>query len=252
MVVVLVILVSGLVVGSFLNVCIYRLPLGQSIVRPASRCPACGRGLRWFENIPITGWVLLRGRCRTCDGRISSVYLIVEVITPILFLMQYWWLGLEPLLWVRLVFCSAMVVLFVIDLQHRILPNIITVPGIGVGLTAAVVLEPGWQDAVVGVIIGGCGLLLVAEIYYRLRHEEGLGMGDVKMLAMIGAFLGWKLMLGTLLLASLLGSIVGVGMLVTGLGDSKYSLPFGSFLALAAIITTATGESLIRWYGGYY
>ena len=242
----------GLAVGSFLNVCIYRLPRDQSVVAPRSSCPACGRDLKWFENVPVLGWLLLRGRCRTCRGRISSLYPIVEVVTPLLFILQYWDVGWTPLLVVRLVFCSAMVVLFVIDLQHRLLPNAITVPGIGVGLAAALVLEPGWRAALLGVVVGGGGLLLVAEVYYRLRHEEGLGMGDVKMLAMIGAFLGWQPMLVTLLLASLLGSIVGLGMLVLGLGDSKYALPLGSFLAFAAVVTTSAGEQLTRWYGGFY
>ena len=244
--------VLGLAVGSFLNVCIVRLPRGQSVVTPASHCQSCGRSLRWFDNVPVLGWVMLRGRCRACDAPISPVYLIVELVTPLLFLAQYSQVGWGALLAVRLVFSSAMVVLFVIDLQHRILPNLITVPGIGVGLAVALVVEPGWRAAVLGVLIGGGGLLLIAEIYYRLRHEEGLGMGDVKMLAMIGAFLGWQQMLVTLLLASLLGSVVGIGMIALGLGDSKYALPLGSFLALAAIVTTATGDPIVQWYGGGY
>ena len=244
--------VFGLAVGSFLNVCIVRLPLGQSVAMPGSRCPACGRSLKWFENVPVLGWLFLRGRCRTCRARISLVYPVVEVVTPLVFVVQYWDVGLTPLLLVRLVFCAAMVVLFVIDLQHRLLPNAVTLPGIGVGLAAALVMEPGWRSAVLGVVVGGGGLLLVAELYYRLRHEEGLGMGDVKMLAMIGAFLGWQPMLVTLFLASLLGSIVGIGMLVLGLGDSKYALPLGSFLALAAIVTSTSGNGLVRWYGGFY
>jgi len=242
----------GLAVGSFLNVCIVRLPIGQSVVTPASHCQACDRSLRWFENVPVLGWVLLRGRCRTCRAPISPVYPIVEFVTPLVFLMQYWHLGWGALLAVRLVFSSAMVVLFVIDLQHRILPNIVTVPGIGVGLSAALVLEPGWQAAVLGVLIGGGALLLIAEAYYRIRHEEGLGMGDVKMLAMIGAFLGWQLMLATLLLASLLGSVVGIGMIAFGLGDSKYALPLGSFLALAAVAIIVTGGSPVQLFVGGY
>ena len=249
---ILILSVCGLAVGSFLNVCIVRLPLRQSVATPSSRCPACGRSLRWFENVPVLAWVVLRGRCRTCDAAISPVYPIIEVVTPLVFLLQYWQVGWGPLLVVRLVFSSAMVVLFVIDLQHRILPNMITVPGIGVGLVAALVFEPGWQAALLGVLIGGGGLLVIAEVYYRVRHAEGLGMGDVKMLAMIGAFLGWQLMLVTLFLASLLGSVVGIGMIALGLGDSKYALPLGSFLALAAVVTTAAGGSVIQWYGGVY
>ena len=244
--------VFGLAVGSFLNVCIYRLPLRQSVAMPGSRCPSCGRSLRWFENVPVLGWLVLRGRCRTCRARVSPVYPVVEVVTPLVFVLQYWDVGLTPLLLVRLVFCSAMVVLFVVDLQHRLLPDAVTLPGIGVGLAAALVMEPGWQSAVLGVVVGGGGLLLIAELAYRLRHEEGLGMGDVKMLAMIGAFLGWQPMLVTLFLASLLGSVVGIGMLVLGLGDRKYALPLGSFLALAAIVTATAGEGIVQWYGGLY
>jgi leader peptidase (prepilin peptidase)/N-methyltransferase len=242
--------VFGLAVGSFLNVCIVRIPLGQSVVTPTSRCQSCGRSLRRFDNVPVFGWVALRGRCRACRAPISPVYLIVELVVPLLFLAQYSQVGWSALLVVRLIFISAMVVLFVIDLQDRILPNLITVPGIGVGLAVALVVEPGWPAAVLGVLIGGGGLLLIAEIYYWLRHEEGLGMGDIKMLAMIGAFLGWKQMLVTLLLASVLGSVVGIGMIVLGFGDSKYALPFGSFLALAAVVTIATGEPIVQWYGG--
>ena len=249
---ILILSVLGLAVGSFLNVCIVRLPLGQSVVTPSSHCQTCGRVLRWRDNIPVVSWALLRGRCGACRAPISPVYPIVELVTPLVFLAQYSQVGCSALLVARLVFASAMVVLFVIDLQHRILPNLITVPGIGVGLAAALVVEPGWRAAVLGVLVGGGGLLLIAEAYYRIRHEEGLGMGDVKMLAMIGAFLGWQQMLVTLLLASLLGSIVGIGMIVLGLGDSKYALPLGSFLALAAVVTTATGGPIVQWYGGFY
>lgn len=248
----LILSVFGLAIGSFLNVCIVRLPLGQSVLKPKSHCQTCGRSLRWFDNIPACSWGLLGGRCRTCSAPISPVYPMVELATPLLFVLQYSQVGWSALLLARLVFVSAMVMLFVIDLQHRILPNLITVPGIGVGLAAAFILEPGWRAAMLGVVIGGGGLLLVAEIYYWLRHQEGLGMGDVKMLAMIGAFLGWQQMLVTLVLASLLGSVVGIGMIVLGLGSGKSSLPLGSFFALAAVVTTATGEPLVQWYVGFY
>ena len=242
----------GLAVGSFLNVCIYRLPHHRSIVRPASHCTACGRTLRWFENVPLLGFIALRGRCLTCGVRISLVYPTVEVVTSVLFVLQYWQLGWQPLLVVRLVFCSAMVVLFAIDLQHRILPNVITLPGVAVGLVAAWFVDPGWVNAVIGATVGGGMLLGVAEVYYRVRGEEGLGIGDVKMLAMIGAFLGWQLMLITLLFASVLGSVIGAGMLALGLGDKKYALPLGSFLAISALSATVAGEPLVHWYVSLY
>lgn len=245
---VVLLVVGGLAVGSFLNVCVYRLPRHESLVWPGSRCTACGRSLAWFENVPMLGYLLLGGRCRTCRRRISLVYPLVEVVTPALFVLQYWQVGWQPLLAVRLVFSCAMLVLFVVDLQHRLLPNAVTVPGVGVGLTASLFVEPGWRDALIGAVLGGGVLFGLAEIYYRVRQEEGLGMGDVKMLAMIGAFLGWQLMLVALLLGSVLGSVIGIVMLALGLADSKYALPFGSFLAIGAVVAGISGEPLIAWY----
>ena len=242
----------GLVVGSFLNVCIHRLPRGESIVHPPSHCPVCGHTLRWFDNVPVLGWVQLGGRCRGCRKPISIMYPAVEVATPLLFLLQYWEVGLQPLLVPRLVFTCAMIVLFLIDLQHRILPNVITVPGIVIGLAFSVVLEPGWIQASIGVLVGGGSLLAISEAYYRIRGEEGLGMGDVKMLGMIGAFLGWQVMLVTLLFASLLGSIVGIGMMAFGRGGAKYALPLGSFLAAAAVASTVIGQPFVAWYASFY
>ena len=241
-----VLLLFGLAIGSFLNVCIVRLQTGQSVVRPGSHCRACKRNLLWFENVPVVSWLFLRGRCRTCRAPIPALFPMVELATPLIFVLQYWYLGWSELLLVRLIFSSAMVVLFVIDLQSRILPNIVTLPGIVVGLLAAFALDPGWESAILGAMLGAGGLLLVAETYHRLRHEQGVGMGDVKMLAMIGAFLGWQLMLMTLLLASLLGSVVGLGIIISGHGDSKYALPFGSFLAIAAVATSTTNISVFQ------
>ncbi len=244
--------VFGLIVGSFLNVCIHRLPRGGSIVNPPSHCPSCRRALRWFDNVPVLGYMVLRGRCRACGEPISLMYPAVEVATAALFLLQYWHVGWQPLLVARVAFSGAMVVLFVIDLRHRILPNVITVPGIVVGLLASVVVEPGWIDALIGVAVGAGSLLAISEAYYRIRGEEGLGMGDVIMLGMIGAFLGWQLMLVTLLLASLLGSLAGLAMMALRRGDARYALPLGSFLAIAAIVATVAGEPFVAWYASFY
>ena len=242
----------GLTIGSFLNVCIYRLPRGESVVTPPSRCPGCGQGLRWFDNVPVLGWLLICGRCRHCRTAVSPMYPIVESVTTLLFLLQLWQIGWQPLLAVRLLFVSAMVVLFVIDLQHRILPNAITLTGIVVGLVACLFLEPGWRSALIGVAAGGGVLWVVGEAYFRLRGEEGMGFGDVKMLAMIGAFLGWQLMLVTLLTASLTGSIIGGAMIAVDRGNMKYALPLGSFLAVGAIVATHVGYPLLEWYIGFY
>jgi leader peptidase (prepilin peptidase)/N-methyltransferase len=242
----------GLIIGSFLNVCIYRLPRRLSPVRPRSSCTACGHVLSWYENIPIVSYAVLRGRCRGCGAPISLMYPIVEAITGAMFLAGYLLYGPSLLLVVRLAFGCAMIVLFVVDLQHRILPNVITLPGIVAGFVCSLLVGPGWQASLIGIAIGGGSLWAIAEIYYRVRHEEGLGMGDVKMLAMIGAFLGWKLVLLTLVLASFSGTIVGVAVLVFKRESMKYALPFGTFLALGAMVAAIAGDPMIAWYFGLY
>jgi leader peptidase (prepilin peptidase)/N-methyltransferase len=238
----------GGVVGSFLNVCIYRLPIHKSVVWPASACPHCGRVLPWYENIPILSFLALRGRCRTCAKTISWQYPIVEALTAVVFAVAWWYFGAGVLLASRLVFACALIVLFAIDLEHHLLPNVITVPGIVAGFAFSVFAEPGWQASLIGIMVGGGVLFLIAEAYYRVRREEGLGMGDVKMLAMIGAFLGWKLTLVALLLASVGGSVIGLLLIATRRGDMKYALPFGTFLALGAAGAAAIGPALIDWY----
>jgi leader peptidase (prepilin peptidase)/N-methyltransferase len=242
----------GLIVGSFLNVCIYRLPRRESVNWPGSHCTSCNRSLSWYENVPLVSWLALGGRCRTCRTPISAVYPIVEAITGLAFLAAFLLYGLTPIFLVRVAFAGAMIVLFVIDLRHRILPNVITVPGIVLGVVASVWLPPGWRSSLLGLVIGGGVLFLIGEIYYRTRGVEGMGMGDVKMLAMIGAFLGWPLMLLTLILASCAGSLFGGAMIVSGRGGMKAALPFGTFLAVGALIAAVAGEPMVTWYLGFY
>ena len=244
--------VFGLLVGSFLNVCIYRLPRRESLMWPGSHCTRCDRSLAWFENVPVLSWMVLRGRCRTCGEGISAVYPLVEIVTASIFAGGYLVYGLTPLLAVRLLFACAMIVLFMIDLRHRILPNAITVPGIVAGLVFSAILPPGWLASLIGVIVGGGLLFVIAEGYYRLRGIEGLGMGDVKMLAMIGAFLGWQLTLVTLVLASFSGSIVGVGLIAAGRGGMQAALPFGTFLAIGALVAAVSGDAILAWYISLY
>jgi leader peptidase (prepilin peptidase)/N-methyltransferase len=242
----------GMMLGSFMNVCIYRLPRGLSPVRPRSSCPSCGHILSWYENVPVVSYLVLRGRCRACRTWISPMYPIVEFITGAVFLAGYVWYGPTPLLIVRLVFAWAMIALFVIDLQHKILPNVITLPGIAVGVLANALAGPGWVASLIGAAVGAGILFAIAEVYYRVRHEEGLGMGDVKMLGMIGAFLGWKLVLVTLVLSSFLGSIVGIGVLIAKKESLKYALPFGTFLAAGALVAAVGGDAILNWYLGLY
>ena len=180
------------------------------------------------------------------------MYPLVEFVTALVFLAAYFLFGPSPLLVARLVFACAMIVLLVVDLQHRILPNVITIPGIVAGFVFSLFLPPGWLESLIGIVAGGGVLLLMAEMYYRWRKEEGLGMGDVKMLAMIGAFLGWKLMLVTLVLGSFLGSFIGIGMIALKRGDMKYALPFGTFLAIGAIVASVSGDAILQWYAGFY
>ena len=242
----------GAIVGSFLNVCIHRLPLGASIVWPSSACPHCKRELSWYENIPVLSWLVLRARCRTCKGPISVRYPFVEALTSALFVAAWWYYGPGPLLASRLVFGCALIVLFAIDLEHHLLPNVITLPGIAIGFAFSVFTEPGRVSSLIGILAGGGVLYLIAVIYLKVRNEEGLGMGDPKMLGMIGAFLGWKLMLLTLMIASLTGSVVGLGMIGVGRGSMKYALPFGCFLAIGAALAAVAGQPVLDWYLGFF
>jgi len=250
--VVTVLAVLGACVGSFLNVCIYRLPRRESLAWPGSHCTSCTRSLAWYENIPIVSWVVLRGRCRTCRAPISWMYPIVEVTTALVFVIGYLLYGLTPLAAVRVLFGCALIVLFVTDLQHKILPNVITVPGIAIGFACSLFVPPGWRDSLIGIVAGGGVLFALAEAYYRVRGQEGLGMGDVKLLGMIGAFLGWKLVLLTLVLASFAGSLAGGVMIASGRGSMKYALPFGTFLAVGALVAAIWGMPIVDWYLGFY
>ncbi len=247
----LVALLMGLSIGSFLNVVIYRLPLGQSLVSPGSRCPKCGYQLRWYDNVPVVSWALLAGKCRRCRAPISAQYPIVEIVTGLLFVLVAWLTPVGPVLISRLILVAILVALFGIDLEHQILPNVITLPGIAVGLMFSVIAPPGWPDALIGAALGAGVLYGIAAAYYAVRREEGLGMGDVKMLAMIGAFLGWKAVLVTLVLSSFSGAALGLALIAAQRGGMKLALPFGTFLAVGAIAAMLVGDPLIAWYAGF-
>jgi leader peptidase (prepilin peptidase)/N-methyltransferase len=241
----------GLCFGSFLNVVIYRLPLGQSLVTPPSRCRNCGYSLRWFDNIPVLSWLTLRGRCRKCGTGVSWQYPLVELITGGLFVLVVWLTPLGPLVVSRLILVCILIALFGIDLEHQILPNTITLPGIAIGVLMSLIAPPGWPASVIGALLGAGILYGIAGAYYLWRREEGMGMGDVKMLAMIGAFLGWKAVLVTLVLSSFSGAIIGVILLSAQKGTMKFALPFGTFLAIGALIAMFAGDPLVAWYAGF-
>ncbi len=242
----------GLTIGSFLNVCILRLPRGESVVFPASRCPRCGTALRWYHNIPLLSWLLLRGRCAYCASPISVRYPAIELLTGIVFALHGPVFGWDPLLMFRLLLAAALIVLAFIDIEHRILPNAITLPGVVVGVAGSFWLPPGWVASLLGVLLGGGVLWLIGEAYFRLRRVEGMGMGDVKMLAMIGAFLGWRAVVVTLVLASCAGALVGLAMLRRQEDGMRYALPFGTFLSAGALAASLAGEPLIAWYLSFY
>lgn len=247
-----IVLLLGLAIGSFLNVVIHRLPRGESLISPGSKCPSCGYALRPLDNIPVVSYLMLRGRCRECRTRIAARYPLVEIATAALFVLHYVVFGWTPLLAVRLLFASAMVALFAIDLEHHLLPDAMTLPGIVLGLLASLWLPPGIRNALIGVLLGGGVLWLIGEAYYRYAGEEGMGGGDVKMLAMIGAFLGWELVIVTLVFSSVAGSLTGLLLIVTRRGGLKYALPYGTFLAIAAVVASLYGTHIVTWYTALY
>jgi leader peptidase (prepilin peptidase)/N-methyltransferase len=248
----IIIVILGLVVGSFLNVVIHRLPRGQSLVWPGSACPKCGTAIRWYDNVPVIGWLMLRGRCRSCRAPISLRYPIVEIVTMLAFLATWWATGEDLLLVPRLVFVAALIALFAIDLEHQLLPNVITVPGIVAGVLFALYLPPGIRESLIGVAVGGGVLWAIGEAWSRLRGMEAMGFGDVKMLAMVGAFLGWKMVVVTFVISSIIGGLAATALLVSRRTTWTSAIPYGTFLALAAFIAALWGEPLMNWYLSFY
>jgi leader peptidase (prepilin peptidase)/N-methyltransferase len=238
----------GLCIGSFLNVCIHRLPLKQSVVTPRSRCPQCGYELTWRDNLPLLSYGLLGGRCRSCAAPISLRYPLVEAITAAIFLWHAMVFGVTALLAVRLAFACALIVLFAIDLEHQILPDRITLPGIGLGFACSLFLPPGPVMSLAGIVAGGGILWAIAEAWFRLRKIEAMGFGDVKMLAMIGAVLGLRLVLLTFVLSTLLGGLVAVVLVATRRASMATAVPYGTMLAAAALVASLYGDSLLAWY----
>ena len=241
----------GLIVGSFLNVCIGRLPEGESVVTPRSRCPSCRKPIAWYDNIPVLSYLVLGGRCRNCGARISLRYPLIEMATGALFVLQALAWGHDlPLLLSRLLFTALLVVLFGTDLETQRLPNAITYPGIILGVVTNIFVPPGVIDSIIGAAIGAAILGLIRWGWKRATGVEGMGLGDVKMIAMIGAFLGWRQVWVVLFLSSLVGALIGIVLTVAGGKTLQSRLPFGTFLALAALIASLVGSELLDWYLG--
>jgi leader peptidase (prepilin peptidase)/N-methyltransferase len=240
----------GAVIGSFLNVCIHRLPLKQSVISPGSRCPQCATPIGWYDNVPILSYLWLRGRCRACGRGISWRYPLVEALNAAGYGLIIWRFGLSAPALVYLLLWSALIVISFIDLDHMIIPDRITVPGIVLGLLVGTVLLPQWWDSLLGLLVGGGILYFMALISPYLFGKEGMGGGDIKLLAMIGAFLGWKPAVLTIFFGGLLGAAVGLTLMGIRVMTREAYLPFGPFLALGAGVVILYGREILAWYGG--
>src|SRR5918993_3220438 len=271
--------VFGAIIGSFLNVVIHRVPLDESIVFPNSRCPSCGAGIAFYDNIPILSYMALRGKCRGCSAGISFRYPAVELLTAALFVAVAWHDGLSAALPFDLVFCSALLALIFIDAEHMLLPNVITYPGIAFAVVARIAIPfltgtphfddvpslsggalagmPVWvvslAGAVIGALIGGGSLWLMGWTWEKLRGVEAMGLGDVKMMFMVGAYLGWRLTILTIFVGVLTGSVIGILLMARkGERNMQMLLPFGVFLGLGAIAALLFGAPLVEWYAGQF
>jgi len=241
--------VLGAVTGSFLNVCIYRLPLDQSIIFPGSRCMACGTAVRWFDNIPIISWLLLRGRCRACSAGFSIRYPLVELVTACLATLLFLRFGCSPEFIIYFLLTASLIVVTFIDFDHQIIPDEISLPGIVLGFLASFFLqEPGWLSSLLGIVVGWGSLALVFYAYLWLTGREGMGGGDAKLLAMLGAFLGLKAVPFIIFSSSLVGSVVGLTIMALQRKGRHLAIPFGPYLALGALLYIFYGPWLINWY----
>jgi len=241
------IIIFGGIIGSFLNVCIYRLPRNKSIIFPSSLCPACEKPIKFYDNIPVISYLLLKGKCRECSVHISIRYPLVELITALFFFMLFKKYGLSFEFFVSILFISLLIAISFIDLDFRIIPDVLSIGGLIAGFVLAFFRQPFffYPDALYGILLGGGILFVIAYGYELLRKREGMGGGDIKLLGMIGAFCGIKGVLFSLMSGSLLGTMVGIPMMMIKGEDSKYAIPFGPFLSLGALIFIFIGDKIM-------
>lgn len=244
---------TGLCIGSFLNVCIYRLPQDRSVVAPPSACPGCGHRLGWWENIPIVSYLFLRGRCSSCGIKISPQYPLVELLTACIALALLYKFHMSIKFLIMFVFSCSLIVVSFIDLAHKIIPDIISIPGILAGIIASCFL-PGltWIDSILGALAGGGILYLVTWGYYFVTKRMGMGGGDIKFLAMIGAFLGWKAIPFVIFMSAAVGSVIGIAFILISRANRHYQIPFGPFLALAAEMEILFGDRILDLYLSFF
>ena len=246
-----IVLILGIAVGSFLNVLIYRLPRKLSLIKPSSKCPQCGSKIKFYDNIPIFSFLLLRGKCRACGGRISTRYPVVEALAGLLSVAALYHFGATLKSLEALFLSLVFIAIFFIDLEFTIIPDIFTLPGVIIGFSLS--FFPGgfvnWNQSLIGLLVGGASFFLVGMLGEFLFKKEALGFGDVKFAAMLGAFLGWQNLILVLVLASFLGSVVGIAMIYFSgkKGKSSY-IPFGPFLVVGALIAVYFGNIIIKAY----
>lgn len=251
----IIIFLLGLCIGSFLNVCIYRLPLHKSIVTSPSACPACGARLRAYDLIPVFSWLLLRGRCRYCGARISTQYPLIEALNGALYLLLYLRFGLVWTLPVYMALLSLLVVISMIDIRHMEIPNGLVIAGLVVGTAqlAASVFTPyfgAWPSYVIGFFAGGLPLLLIALFCAYVLKKEAMGGGDIKLMAFAGLIIGWKLVITSYLIGVVAGALFGVLLMASGRKKRSDAIPFGPFLSLGVMASVFFGQALISWYLG--
>ncbi len=237
----------GAVVGSFLNVCIYRIPEGRSIVFPASHCPVCSQPIQWYDNVPIISFLILKGKCRKCAQRISPLYPFVELLTALMAVLLFRKYGLSLDFLFAFLFTCALIVITFVDLRHQIIPDVITLPGIPLFALAAIFfMDITIKDSLIGILAGGGFLYLVAITYQLLTKREGMGGGDIKLLAMLGGFLGWQSIWFIIMAGSIVGAVVGISVMIWRGKDTRYPIPFGPFLSAAAMGYLFWGDLCMR------
>ncbi len=245
----IVVFIFGAVIGSFLNVCIYRIPRKKSIVHPSSACPACEKPVRFYDNIPLVSYLILKGKCRDCGAPISFRYFLIELITAVIFMLIYRRWGLSYEFFIQIFFAAILIVISFIDYDFQIIPDILSIGGMVAGLIISF-FRPGFRimDAVYGVLIGGGILFVIAYGYQLITKREGMGGGDIKLLAMIGSFCGFKGVIFSLIGGSVVGTLVGIPlMLVKGKEEgTRYAIPFGPFLSLCAVLYLFLGPGVIH------
>lgn len=249
---IILIFILGLIVGSFSNVCIYRIPRNESIIFPASHCPKCRSNISLKDNIPLISYILLKGRCRNCKSKISIRYPVVELLTGLIYLIIYLIYGLSIQSLIYIILSSALIIIAFIDLNEQIVPDVISLPGIVIGfIISFFVSYISFINSALGVIVGGGIILVIGLAGSVIFKKEAMGGGDVKLAAMIGAFLGWRYIIISLFLGFFLGAVVGIILILSKIKNREDTVPFGPFIALGSMITLLWGEKIIFWYIGF-